>query len=161
MRPFSGFAVVLTLSSFGGAVVSAACSSDPDPAPAGPAQAGDAVDGGAPVDTGEGGTATLCAATASYIECRLCCNEPPSYRESQNAFNDCMCEACKDLCATTACSQDADAGEPSPGCLACLTDDAKGQACFPKADAICDEAPDCNAYRECLSGADCRGKPDF
>ncbi|MBX3228430.1 MAG: hypothetical protein KIT84_07245 [Labilithrix sp.] len=156
MRLSSGLALAVTLSSLSLLATTPACSSDPDPTPS----ADGGADGATTPDE-EGGTAAQCASSASYIECRLCCNEPPSYRASQNAFNDCMCESCKDLCATTACSTDADAGDASSECAACLQDDAKGQACFPKAEEACSKAPDCVVYRDCLRGADCNAKPDF
>jgi len=154
MRLPVGLTLAFSLSSVAAIVGSAACSSDPKTVVV-------TVEGGAP----DGAPVTAeCAAKTSFFDCRVCCGlgdvaVGESYGKSQVAFGDCLCDGpCKEVCATNGCSLDADAGETTSECQACLDSDTNGQSCFPAAQAVCEADPACKAFQDCSRAADCDAK---
>lgn len=164
MRLSAGLALAFSLSSLAAMAGSAACS-DSDPKvivvvqEAGPGEGGT----GAGADAGPGACG---AETTSYLECRLCCGladdaVAESYAKSQEAFQECLCEGpCKDICATTGCSRDPDAGKTTVECDTCLRADESGKTCFPAAQAVCDKDPACTTFQACDRASNCNAKED-
>ncbi len=100
-----------------------------------------------------------CVGTSDRTSCVSCCmsGHPSGASTYFAALIKCMCVAdnCQTDCASTVCGPAP--GLPDATCQACLTQ--KTSLCVPDIKAACSPDPECVAFSDCSTKADCLSKP--